>query len=239
MSRIGLHMYSDKELIEIQVATLYRLEEKGRLLSINDENLGQAPRFYLGLTREGNIARFRHDLPDDLVEELTDAVAREPVHADLPERPILFDLYRELLERHAPAENRWTGPAYVIPPQVIVPSEVVRITAENSDLLKETFPDVVGRLDSRAPVIAVVEDGVAVSVCLSSCVSAKAHESGVETVQEYRGRGYAGKVVAAWAELVRNLGRIPFYSTDWDNRASQRVAEKLGAVAFGLDFHFD
>jgi RimJ/RimL family protein N-acetyltransferase len=230
---------SDRELIEIEVATLYHFGGKGRLLCINDENQGEAPRFYLGITRDGNIARFRHDLPDELVVELMDAVAREPVPATLPERPAFLDLYRKILERHAPAENRWTGPAYVIPRQESVPSDVVRITPVNSNLLKETFPDVVGRIDSSGPLIALVEDGRAVSVCLSSCISTKAHESGVGTLEVYRGRGYAGKVVAAWAELVRNLGRIPFYSTNWENRASQRVAEKLGAVAFGVDFHFD
>jgi len=231
--------HSDRELIEIEVATLYHFSGKGRLLCTNDENQGEAPRFYLGITQDGNIARFRHDLPDDLVEELTDVVAREPVHAELPESPTFLDLYRELLERHAPAENRWTGPAYVIPRQESVPSDVISITAENSDFLEGTFPKVIGRIDWCAPVIALVEDGRAVSVCLSSCISAKAHEAGVGTLEEYRGRGYAGKVVAAWAEAVRKLGRIPFYSTDWDNRASQRVAEKLGAVAFGVDFHFD
>jgi len=236
--REGIHL-SDRELIEIEAATLYRLDAKGRLISLNDENQGEAPRFYLGITRDGNIARYRHDLPDDLVEELADAVEREPVHAKLPESPALCDLYGELLERHAPVKNMWTGPAYVIPSQERIPHGVVGITPENAGLLQESFPDVVGRVDLCAPVTALIEDGKAVSVCLSSCVSPAAHESGVGSVEEYRGRGYAGKVVAAWAESVRKLGRVPFYSTDWDNRASQRVAEKLGAVAFGVDFHFD
>ena len=40
-------------------------------------------------------------------------------------------------------------------------------------------------------------------------------------------------VVAGWAgDYSRDLGRIPLYSTSYDNKASQRVAEKLGSCNF-------
>jgi RimJ/RimL family protein N-acetyltransferase len=233
------NVFSDKELIEIEVATLYQLDEDDRLVCINDAGRGAAPRFYLGMTREGNIARFRYDLPGDIVEELLKVCSREPVHTRLPEKPLYCAAYREILDAHAPVENLWTGPAYVIPSRESVPPEVIRITPENGDLLRDSYPDVLRRLETCQPVTGMVEDGTVVSVCISSCVSLRAHESGVETLEEHRGKGFATKVVAAWAEAVRELGRIPFYSTEWENVASQRVAEKLGAVAFGVDFHFD
>ena len=45
-------------------------------------------------------------------------------------------------------------------------------------------------------------------------------------------------VVAGWAAAVRDLGLIPFYSTDWNNVASQGVTRKLGLVMYGVDLSF-
>ena len=60
--------------------------------------------------------------------------------------------------------------------------------------------------------------------------------AGVETVEAYRGRGYARAVTAVWAAALRSEGRLPLYSTSWDNVASQRVAGALGAVQYAVDF---
>ena len=59
----------------------------------------------------------------------------------------------------------------------------------------------------------------------------------VHTVPEFRRRGYALAAVAGWAQAVRACGATPFYSTSWDNLASQRVAQRLGGQLVGADFH--
>jgi predicted GNAT family acetyltransferase len=68
-------------------------------------------------------------------------------------------------------------------------------------------------------------------------ITHEAHEAGVETLPDFRGRGYATDVVAGWARLVRSLGAVPLYSTSWENAASQAVARKLRLVQYGADFH--
>lgn len=65
----------------------------------------------------------------------------------------------------------------------------------------------------------------------------KAHEAGIETLPQYRGRGYALSVLAAWAEAVRETGGLPLYSTFRSNIASQEVARKAGLEKFAEGFH--
>ncbi len=63
-----------------------------------------------------------------------------------------------------------------------------------------------------------------------------AHEAGVETLPDYRKRGRALNVVAGRAGAVRKMGAIRFYSTSWNNLASQRVAARLKLRMYGVDF---
>ncbi|HRV96047.1 MAG TPA: GNAT family N-acetyltransferase, partial [Anaerolineae bacterium] len=91
---------------------------------------------------------------------------------------------------------------------------------------------------SMQPCAAIIENDQIVSLCWSSRLSALAAEAGVETLPEFRGRGYASAVVAGWAKAVQQSGRRPLYSTSWDNVASQNVAKKLGLVFYGEDCSF-
>jgi predicted GNAT family acetyltransferase len=88
-----------------------------------------------------------------------------------------------------------------------------------------------------APLFAIIVDGRAVAVCGSVRHTPPAHEAGVETVLEFRRRGFAAEVVASWAGAVRAAGVTPLYSTSWTNTPSQAVARKLGLICFGSDLH--
>jgi hypothetical protein len=83
-------------------------------------------------------------------------------------------------------------------------------------------------LAERAPIVAVMEDGDAVSVCFCARRSVRAAEAGLETAAAFRGRGLGPRVTAAWAFEIRASGLLPLYSTSWSNSSSLAVARKLG-----------
>jgi len=86
------------------------------------------------------------------------------------------------------------------------------------------------------PMMAILQDGYAVSVCFCARRSEVAAEAGLETASEFRGRGFGPRVTAAWATAIRALGLRPLYSTSWSNTASLAVARKLGLVESTSDW---
>ena len=232
-------MRSNMELMKIQVEVLFTQDENGCLQCIN-EPAGDgtpAPRFFFGYTNEGSVCRFRHDLPDNIVKQLKEVAATEPMLMNSPRIPQTHRQFKNILQSHAPIEQVWVGPAYRFPEQIAPPTNIVRLSRAGAGLLKGDFAEMVSELNSSQPYLAVIEDSQAVSICRSVRSSSRAHEAGVDTLVDYRRRGYATSVVAAWAIAVRALNRIPLYSTSWDNVASQRVAQRLGLVQYGVDYH--
>lgn len=227
---------SDLALMELAIATVFTHDVTGRIVADNEPDGDPAPRFFLGRTREGNGWRVRYDVPEPIVEQLQDIVAAEPVPDDLQAPPVHLEamLAALRLERE-PAIGHY-GPAYRFPEEIPVPDGVTSITRGNLYLLRR----MVGRMDALdrdfdhvEPWMAMVVEGAAVATCYSCRLTDRAAVARVDTLEEYRGRGYATAVVAAWAGAVRQTGRIPMYGTSWDNHASQAIARKLGLVEYG------
>ena len=76
-------------------------------------------------------------------------------------------------------------------------------------------------------------DGRVVSLCHCSRIRPESAEAGVWTQPDFRGKGLAASVTAAWARPVQETGRMAFYSTSSGNRSSQRVAARLGLRNIG------
>jgi RimJ/RimL family protein N-acetyltransferase len=229
--------YSDIELARMQAEALYVHDANGRLLRINEPDAdGPAPRFFLARTGAGNIWRTRYDLPARLAAALERLAADEPV-VNQPDRlPLHMAEYVDLLGQHEPITEIYAGPAYHLP--ALDPAAgTVTITPQNVDLLQAHFPYTRSSLAERAPVEAVVDDGEAVAVCFCARITAQVAEAGVYTIDGYRGRGYAAETVRAWAAAIRATGRLPLYSTAWENTASQAVAAKLGAVFYASELN--
>lgn len=229
---------TSQELLSLHVQALFTHDERGRLLTINEPGGGAAAsRFYLGRTAVGNLWRFHADLPMELVTELEALCAREPVVQDLRTPPLHLDAYTRLLEAHAPVAHVWMGPAYYFPQLPRPAHAVLAITEANAERLRGGFEELTEELPTWQPFVGLIEEERVVSVCRSVRITPAAHEAGVETLPDFRGRGYAKEVVGAWARFVHAMGAMPLYSTSWENSASQAVAKKLGLHRFGADFH--
>ncbi|MGH7448604.1 MAG: GNAT family N-acetyltransferase [Longimicrobiales bacterium] len=92
-------------------------------------------------------------------------------------------------------------------------------------------------VSAGSPMAVVLEGDRAVSVCCSVRITPHAHEAGVETHPDFRRRGHAAAAVAAWARAVLEMGRVPLYSTSWENDSSRAVASRLGLIQYGVDLH--
>ena len=237
----------DRALMEMHVEALYVHDETGRLLRVREQNGGPAPRFFLGRLTDGSVVRrYRHDVDDALRNALESVSTSGGVIGEPslnPEHRAAAELarYGAILDRFEAVRSKSAGPAFCfseLPREYTAPDDqVILVTSANVNLLQPLLPAWTPDVQLSPPLLALLVDGVAVSVCASVRITAGAHEAGVDTAPAFRGRGYAPRVVAAWARAVRSLGAEPLYSTGWHNAASRAVARKLGLVHFGSDLH--
>jgi hypothetical protein len=232
----------DLEFLELQVDALFTHDERGRLCYVNEPDGNRAPHFFFGRSKGGNVWRCRDDLPEEVVRRLEKLASVEPVDVNLRSEPQNLHAFNEALgaaKGAAKGVRQFIGPAYRFP--AALPS-----TSTTATSLKRTELNLLRRMnwnieqaarhfERYAPFIVVIEDGFAVSLCHSARLTHRAAEAGVATLEAYRGRGYAAVVVTAWAHAIRATGRVPLYSTSWDNLASQGVARRLRLVHYGTD----
>jgi hypothetical protein len=230
---------SDSQLMELQVEALFTHDAAGRIVAVNAPDGRPAPRFFLGRTRMGNIWRVRHDVPEATARRLNALAEAEAVRDDLRAEPQSMGAILDALKADDDVRSVVAGPAYRFPTALAPAAGVTRITRANLHLLRLLDWDLdalaAGELEGWEPMLALVEGDVAVSLCFSARLTGRVAEAGVNTLASHRGRGYALRVVTAWAHAIRASGRIPLYSTSWANDASQTVARKLGLVQYGSD----
>lgn len=233
--------FSPFAMLELQLHTLYRITPNGRLQFVNepgDASDSPAPRLFMGRTAEGNLWRYHRDLPEAVITQLEPLCQSELVRSELAAAPQNSDAIRAILAEHAPITAEYRGPAYWIPVTVKPSPLATLLTDAQLDLLPEEFAWVAepGSYYSTGPVAAVIVADQVVSICFCSRVPGRAVEAGLETLPAFRGNGYAAAAVATWAAAVYTQGWQPLYSTSWTNLASQRVAQKIGAIQYGEDW---
>ncbi len=211
---------------DLHLRTLFRLDNAGRILGTREPDPDPGPSFALIRGRTGCAWAVRADVPQEVAEELAGLAGEEPTVADLRDAPVHAERYRALAGGEV-----YSGPAYAFPKTIEQPAATVLVN-EVQLLARHFCGWTADEIPGRSPVVAVIEDGDAVSVCFCARRSGAAAEAGLETAAAYRGRGLGPQVAAAWALAVRASGRIPLYSTSWSNGASLAVARKLGLVAY-------
>ena len=251
--RVGeAELVTDCDWLALHIDALFTCDARGRLLARREPGLPPAPRFYLGRTRHGNSWRIRADEPSESVRRLSRLTGREaalPAGSVRPPPPERIEALRRVLRERAGIGCEWRGPVYRFRAlasrrgvwqqraqgtRAIDPADGSAVA-----LLRADFPAVADVLEECGPCMAVIGAGRVRAVCHSACGrSAVAREAAVETLEADRGRGLAGRCVAAWALAVADRGATPLYSTSWQNRASRAVARKLGLVPYGEDLHF-
>jgi len=223
-------------LVDLHVGSLHELDARGRLCGVR-ENVVRVPvRMALVLTARGHRVLLRNDVPDDIAAAIEERVAAEPVGA-LRQRPDGVDDYRAILGAMAPVETEYCGPAFVLPDRADADrGRAIELGPAERPMLARHYAGWEADFEGSSPLAGVIEDGAVVSVCGCARLLAPAVEAGVDTVEAWRGRGYARHAVTVWAAALRARDVVPLYSTWWGNAASQRVAAALGAVQYGVDF---
>ena len=222
--------------MRVHVETLFTRDGADRLRQENALGHGAAPRFFLGRTIHANDCWFRNDLSDELIADLRSLCHAERV-GDVNTSHDQAMPFMARLSLELPVSAIYTGPAFCFAESSITTHHAIAVTGENIGVLSPYLDPWREDVTAGMPMAAVLDHGRAVSVCCSVRVGQEAHEAGVETHPDFRGRGHAAAAVRAWAAMVRELGLMPLYSTSWDNTASRALARSLGLVQYGAALH--
>lgn len=215
---------------ELHLQTLFILNDKGQIVSTREHGRSPGPRFALVRDAFRSVGATRVDVVDTVAARVNAFANREPPASDLHAEPVHAKQYIALLGGRV-----HFGPAYIFPDAIAERGDVVPV--ETISQLERHFRGwSADELPECTPIVAVMEQGHAVSVCFCARRSLVAAEAGVETALRFRGQGLAARVTTAWALAVRASGRIPLYSTSWDNPASLGVARTLGLHSCGSDW---
>lgn len=224
----------EARLLDQHADVLFRMDTDGKLAGLNEPGDDPPPRLFLARDETTHRLWFRADVGEATIDACRD-IARELPPWDFQQPPrSLYAPLRKAIDREGPIEDESNGPAYRFGDRVDLPNEALAIVIDGTSapLLESNFPYTRSVLAFRSPVVGVMVDGSVVSACYCARKRPNACEAGVDTIERYRGLGFAALVVSAWRDAVEKEGREPLYSTSWDNLASRTVAAKLWLIPY-------
>jgi len=87
----------------------------------------------------------------------------------------------------------------------------------------------------------VISDDTVVSLAITGWIAGNTHEISIETVEAYRGRGFAKACASALVNCSLHKGCVPYWECETENTASARIAQGLGFtklydyICYGFD----
>jgi hypothetical protein len=218
---------------QLQLETLFVLDNEGHIRCTREPHPQDGPAFFLVRDMRACAWAVNASVPLELAKQVEALARDEPPADELIQPPRHADGYVALLGERVDA-----GPVFTFSNTLEKRDTVVVITAI-TELNYHFRGWTADEIPDRSPIVGIVEDGHVVSVCFCARRSEFAAEAGVETAVGFRGRGFAPRVTAEWARVIQDSGRLPIYSTSWNNRGSLAVAQKLGLSACAADWSVD
>ena len=203
------------------------------------------PELVLAYTRDSVRARIGNQVAPDVARALAAELDSVPPGVDSDVPPPQLERSRVLLEDALGAAVRLapgSGPSYLIEPEVTFRATAELLRSDKADLapVRQANP---GNWDADewqdladghlGPWVMAAHGERVISICHTPVFNSMAAEAGVWTHPDFRGQGHAAATTAEWAALMRPTGRLLFYSTSRTNRASRRVAARLGLRQLG------
>jgi hypothetical protein len=225
---------SPNKLLEMHIETLFTLNSQMRLVSINEpwDKTKAAPQLYIGKAADGSVIyKFRYDIPLEKINKLEAYLAKE-TSLDKDNEIKYVNEYLRILEK----ENYSNEICYYYNSTAgETGNNCIQITAKNiKDYTLGSFGWLNDEIKYSQPCYGVIENSQIVSICRSVRITEKAHEAGIETLEEYRGKGFAKIVLKGWIKEIQSKGIIGLYSTNKENKSSQKVAEKALLKRYGV-----
>ncbi len=239
----------NSKLVTAKLETGLVSDEQDRIIRQNDPEKSPGPRMLVYGFESGNVFRTRSDVVRDTVAQLVELVASEPTLYNRSSEPIHRDEYVRLLASASPIERHTSGVMFLFPAEYEYSHGVELIcsgTPEGDrkidDLRVDGLPDGLIELGFSAveefwkPWCFAMHENRIASVGFTARLGDHGAESGIVTVPDLRGRGFAAAAVSGWARHPDLQNRMRFYSTSNSNTSSQRVAERLGLSFIGTSF---
>ena len=223
------------KLVKARPDLLFRSDAQGFLVGINEPETDQAPVLHVCIGSGQVVFRHRAGLPEEWLRNITSRIE----HVDANDELSINELASAL--RHAACElgdavQIESGPAFYIPRNALEIADVIEVSQENCAVLDAHFEYTREHIEDLQPCTARMIDGKAVAICRTVRKGEYALECGVDTVPQYRMKGFGSQTVIAWANKVWAEGLVPCYSTQWENKASLAMAGKLGMIRYATDF---
>jgi hypothetical protein len=228
--------FTDLDLLAIEAQM--SLDDRGRLPGTSG--------IQISVANDGHLLFVGSEVPDALVPALIDAFERSDRTSGPDREPPALAACRTILEPvwsplslHASIYYVFDSDTHDL--RVEAPASIVRSDGPSIDLLRSLNPGNWKPASwdqllegARGPWAMVLVEGQIASICHTPRpLTPRTAECGVWTHPDFRGRGFAAAVTATWADLLKPGGRILVYSTQSDNRSSQRVAARLGLRTIG------